>query len=156
MRATLTPNSAALRADAIPPEPPPRTRYWKCFDSPKGGIFAKSKFTTTVRTTTFHSFVWNDCERKCSRWVQLMSFDFGFSKRCVSFRLSCVKTSDKSKILKHRMTCTIALTSLLHNKWCVSVCVQSDWRKGGWKRFIKRNCTRSFRSWCNNSILHFI
>ena len=38
IRPTETPNSAALRAEAIPPEPPPRTRYWKCFETPTGGI----------------------------------------------------------------------------------------------------------------------
>ena len=35
---TLTPNSAALLALAIPPDPPPRTRYSKCFIDGIGGI----------------------------------------------------------------------------------------------------------------------
>ena len=38
IKPTDTPNSAALRAEAMPPDPPPMTKYWKCLAIFSGAI----------------------------------------------------------------------------------------------------------------------
>ena len=63
MRPTETPNSAALLAEAIPPEPPPKTKYWKCLVT--GAIF-----TVEIKVTQLMFFHLQTTWQAIMNWIQ--------------------------------------------------------------------------------------
>ena len=47
IRPTETPNSAALLAEAMPPDPPPTTKYWKCLTTLTGAMIRNDQSDLT-------------------------------------------------------------------------------------------------------------